>query len=106
MKNIQETLQLKEQEMKRLEKEISVLRAALSILNDTEAGEDFSSPVRTAAAAAPMSYQAPPVSRAPERVISEPVPASSPYPTFARNADMIEQIRPEGVGDRPKRSFP
>lgn len=102
MKNIQETLQQKEQEMKRLEKEISVLRAALSILNDTEAGEDFSSPARNAAASA--SY--PPVSRAPERVVSEPVPTPSPYPTFARNADMIEQIRPEGMADRPKRSFP
>jgi hypothetical protein len=104
MKNIQETLQMKEQEMKRLEKEISVLRAALSILNDTEASEDFSAPVRTTPAAASVSY--PPVNRAPERAVSEPVPAASPYPTFARNADMIEQIRPEGMADRPKRSFP
>ena len=103
MKNIQETLQQKEQEMKRLEKEISVLKAALSILTDTEASEDFSAPLRNASAAV-VSY--PPVTRAPERVISEPVPTPSPYPTFARNADMIEQIRPEGMADRPKRSFP
>ena len=103
MKNIQETLQQKEQEMKRLEKEISVLKAALSILTDTEAGEDLSSPARNVVAAA-ASY--PPVSRAPERAITEPVPTPSPYPTFARNADMIEQIRPEGMADRPKRSFP
>ena len=106
MKNIQETLQQKEQDLKRLEKEISVLRAALSILNETEAaGEDFSAPVRNTAAAA-ASY--PPVSRAADRAVnvSEPVPPSSPYPTFARNADMIEQIRPEGMADRPKRSFP
>jgi len=103
MKNIQETLQQKEQEMKRLEKEINVLKAALSILSDTESSEDLSSPARNASAAS-VSY--PPVTRAPERAISEPVPAPSPYPTFARNADMIEQIRPEGMADRPKRSFP
>ena len=101
MKNIQETLQQKEQELKRLEKEIGVLRAALSILNETpESGEDFAARATAAAAA---SY---PASRTPERMVSDVVSAPSAYPTFARTADMIEQIRPEVAGDRPKRSFP
>jgi hypothetical protein len=103
MKNIQETLQQKEQEMKRLEKEISVLRAALSILSDNESSEDFSNISRATGTTA-QSYST--VSRAPERVVADPVSTPSPYPTFARNADMIEQIRPEGVAERPKRSFP
>jgi hypothetical protein len=103
MKNIQETLQQKEQEMKRLEKEIAVLRAALSILNDSESSEDFAN-VNRATGTSPQSYST--VSRTPERAVADPVPTPSPYPTFARNADMIEQIRPEGMAERPKRSFP
>jgi hypothetical protein len=103
MKNIQEALQQKEQEMKRLEKEISVLRAALSILSDNESTEDFPN-VNRATGTTPQAYS--PISRAPERATTDTVPTPSPYPTFARNADMIEQIRPEGMAERPKRSFP
>ena len=101
MKNIQETLQQKEQELKRLEKEIGVLRAALSILNETpEASDDYAGRATAAAASYPAT------SRSPERIVSDVVSAPSAYPTFARTADMIEQIRPEVAGERPKRSFP
>jgi hypothetical protein len=103
MKNIQETLQQKEQEMKRLEKEIAVLRAALSILNDTEGSEDLSGLNRAATTTA-ASYSG--ASRAPERMVADVISTPAPYPTFARNAEMIEQIRPEVMAERPKRSFP
>ncbi len=104
MKNIQEILQMKEQEIKRLEKEIGVLRAALSILNEADTTDELSSAIR---ATGPISSGYSPASRAPERVVNDPLPTPSPYPTFVRNADMIEQIRPEAMAaDRPKRSFP
>ena len=103
MKNIQETLQQKELELKRLEKEIGVLRAALSILNETEPTE-ASKGVNRETVAATASYAG--ASRVPENFVSDVVSAPSSYPTFARNADMIEQIRPEAGADRPKRSFP
>ena len=103
MKSIEETLQQKEQELKRLEKEIAVLRAAVSIIGGTEAGHEASSLNR---AMADPSSAFSSSNRPAERIINDPIPSSSPYPTFARNADMIEQIRPEGAADRTKRSFP
>ncbi len=103
MKNIEETLQQKEQELKRLEKEIAVLRAAVSILAGSEGGNDSTFLNRATADTSPAYSSA---GRLPERAINDAIPNTSPYPTFARNADMIEQIRPESMADRPKRSFP
>ena len=46
MKDIHETLRRKEQDMRRLEKEVEILRAAMAILNDSEMPQEISSPVR------------------------------------------------------------
>ena len=103
MKSIEETIQQKEQELKILEKEIAVLRAAVSIIGGTGAGNEASFLNRTMADPAPGYSSS---NRPGERTINDPVPSTSPYPTFARNADMIEQIRPEGAAERTKRTFP
>jgi hypothetical protein len=46
MKDIQETLRRKEQDMRRLEKEVDILRAAMAILNDADQPQEMPSPNR------------------------------------------------------------
>ena len=103
MKSIEETLRLKEQEMKRLEIEIGILRSALSILEDEReiAGQ-------TAAVAAPsapvanVQAAAPAPARINDWVVSTIPSSASPGPYSATEA----KTTAAPTAERPVRSFP
>lgn len=99
MKSLHETLQQKEQEFKRLEVEIGILRAAQSILKDAEQAK-----AAAAAGETPPAESAPasnPV-RVGDWVISS-LPSSAPGYSASSAAETRADSAPV---EAPRRSFP
>jgi hypothetical protein len=111
MKSIQETLQQKEQDFKRLEVEIGILRAAQSILDEAEqikeptvaahAGANSTSKTNEPAASAATHPAAP--ARKSDWVVSSLSPnSSSTPPSYSGNEPRIEA----SAANPQRKSFP
>jgi hypothetical protein len=102
MKSIQETLQQKEQEFKRLEVEIGILRAAQSILDEAGGVKEPQAAGASAPSPASSTSTAPTPAKKTDWVVS-----SLPSTGGAFNAGSTSDARTEPAPiDRPRVSFP